>query len=130
MKNQITFKQGQAVNFDSTIKLTKEQALKFGIDPSKDQQRGELKTFGCWGIPYSFRALCVSAVYEKTGYSTECTEKTVYGMRTMSNVKQGGYELEGRVSVNGKKYTCFTSSQSFEIDGKSIEIATIHARIK
>jgi hypothetical protein len=35
------------------------------------------------------------------------------------------------VSINGKKYSCFTSSQLFELEnGKLINVAVIYARIK
>lgn len=118
----ITFK-----NPHSSIQLTKIQAEKLGIDLNKSQIRGEIKTRGPWNLPISYKALCISAKYE-TKFITVCTEKTVYGMRTLSNVKQSGYELEGYVSIKGKKYPAFTSSQLFEVEGNLINIAVIHTR--
>jgi hypothetical protein len=57
--------------------------------------------------------------------------KTSYGFRTLTGIRQGGYELEGRVSIGGRKYAAFTSSQLFELpDGRLIDIATIHARVR
>ena len=110
------------------IELTKEQAQSLGIDLTEKVQHGELETVGSWSIPVSFKALACSAKYTRVMY-TKCVEKTFYGTRTASNLKQGGYELEGRVSIEGKKYTCFTSSQLFEIEGELYNVAVIHARI-
>jgi hypothetical protein len=124
MKNAIIIDEPQVA-----IVLTAKQATEIGIDMSLDEQRGELKTVGLWQIPVSFKALCISATYTKEGF-TKFTQKIIYGTRTLTDVKQGGYELEGYVSVNGKKYSAFTSSQLFEVDGKLIDVAIIHARIK
>lgn len=116
----------------SVIKLTEDQAKQFGIDITQDEQRGNLKTFGVWNIPVSFKTIAISAKYEVTEghFSKCCTEKTVYGIRTMTNVRQGGYELEGYVSIGGKKYSCFTSSELFEVNGKLINVSVIHARVR
>jgi hypothetical protein len=108
----------------STIELTKEQAEKLGIDTSQDEIRGELKTFGPWSIPVSYKALCISAVY---GEYSEPQSKTIYGKRSLLNVKEDGYSLGGKVSIGGKKYRAFTSSQLFQIEGKLIDVAVIHA---
>ena len=116
----------------STIKLTVEQAKNLGIDISQDEIRGNLKTYGMWQIPISFNALCISAKYgiKENSFCTECLELTIYGNRTMTNVKQGGYELNGYVSIKGKKYSCFTSCQTFEVNDHLIEVSVIHARVK
>ena len=116
----------------SVIKLTEAQAAELGINISLDEQRGNLKTVGVWSIPVSFKTIAVSAKYEvpEGHFSKCCTEKTVYGLRTMTNIRQSGYELEGYVSINGKKHSCFTSSDLFEVNGKLINVSTIHARIK
>lgn len=116
-------------NPDTAIKLTLEQANTIGINTAESEQRGVLKTVGHWGIPVSFKALCVSATWTKDGISSHKTQAVLYGQRTMSNVRQGGYELEGWVSIKGTKYSCFTSSQLFEIDGNLINVAVIHARV-
>ena len=117
-------------NPETAIKITKEDAIAFGINPELDQQRGELKTFGVWNIPKSFKALCLSSIFDKSKGYYVTLQTTVYGQRTLTNVRQGGYELEGYVSIRGKKYTAFTSSQLFEIEGKLIDVAIIHVRIK
>lgn len=53
----------------------------------------------------------------------------IYGMRKASNIKEQGYGAKGRVSVNGKKYSCWTSSQLFEReDGSLCDVAILHIR--
>jgi hypothetical protein len=119
-------------NKGGALKISKEDFLALGLPESaieKGEQRGELKTFGPWGIPVSYKALAMSVKYtpeDKQRYTAENDGATAYGIRTLTNVRQGGYELEGRVSVNGKKYRGFTSSQLFEIDGKLVDVATIY----
>tara|TARA_R100001463_G_scaffold135102_2_gene197988 strand:+ start:896 stop:1252 length:357 start_codon:yes stop_codon:yes gene_type:complete len=108
------------------IKLTKEEALKLGINPDTEKQSGEIKTTGPWQICTSFKALCISKTFGK--YS-ETKEIVLHGQRTISRPKNSGYNLDGYVSIKGKKYSCYTSSQCFNIDGKTIEVATINARI-
>ena len=117
-------------NPDYAIKLTREEAINLGINPDIEKQYGEMKTQGPWNICTSFKALCVSKTFEDCGGYKEVTETVLYGLRTMSRPKQGGYELEGYVSIKGKKYSAFTSSQSFNIDGKAVEVSVIHARVR
>ena len=117
-------------NPDYAIKLTVEEAINLGIDPNIEKQHGEMKTHGVWQICTSFKALCMSKTYDKSKIYTEVKEAVIYGHRTLSNPKQGGYELEGYVSIKGKKYSAFTSSQSFNIEGKCVEVSIIHARVK
>ena len=114
-----------------TLPLTKEEYLSLGI-PEKGllsgEVRGELKTFGPWGIPVSYKALAEYKQFtpeESRRYAGESEGVEVYGERTLTNITQRGYELEGRVSVGGKKYRGFTSSQLFDVDGKLVSVATI-----
>lgn len=44
----------------------------------------------------------------------------IFGMRKMHHPKESGYNLEGRVSISGKKYRAFTSSSMFEREDKSL----------
>jgi hypothetical protein len=119
-------------NPEPAIKLSEEQAKNLGIDITKDEMRGELKTRGVWSIPVSYKAIAASSKFGKKegSFFDGCLESSFYGIRTMSNIRQSGYELEGYVSINGKKYSCFTSSQLFEVNGKLIDVAIIHARVK
>jgi len=119
------------------LPITRQELIEMGITEDQiesGEARGELKTSGPWQIPVSYKALCQSTIYtpkEKQRYSAEQEKTTVYGLRTMNNIRQSGYEIEGYVSVNGKKCSCFSSSQLFELEnGKLIDVAVIHARIK
>lgn len=110
------------------IPITQEQAeqLFTPTEMAAGEQRGRLKTFGPWGIPVSYTALCTSCTYDK--YPIAHGPLHIYGVRTMGSIHQSGYELEGRVSVNGKKYRAFTSSQLFELpNGNLVNAAIIHA---
>lgn len=116
------------------LKITEGDLLAMGInqaDIETGEKRGDLKTYGPWQIPVSYRALCMSMVNAYPDFPSITHSKTAYGVRTLTNIRQGGYELEGRVSIKGKKYTAFASSQLFELpDGRLIDVATIHARVR
>ena len=121
---------------EPALPITREELIAFGIpeaDIDKGESRGKLKSFGPWQLPVSFTALCMSCVYtpkDDAKYSSQRESETVYGIRTLQRPVQSGYQLEGRVSVNGRKVRGFTSSQLFELpDGKLISVATIHACI-
>ena len=46
---------------------------------------------------------------------------------TLSNLKPLGYEVEGRISISGKKIRGFTSSKIFRLpDGELISVSVIH----
>jgi hypothetical protein len=116
------------VKHDSTIKLTVEQCNSLGIDTNADEIHGTLKTFGIWNIPVSYKALCIDTSYVNIDGLIKPTEITFFGNRTMINIRQGGYNIEGYVSIKGKKYTCFDSSILIEVNGKLINVACISAR--
>jgi len=131
-------KNSPALHFVSppvALPITVAQLLALGIPQSAidaQEMRGEMRTFGPWQIPLSFRALCVSSVF---GEHSARISETVYGMRTLCKVKESGYALEGKVSVNGRTVRGFTSSQLFAITDKPdtsgkpslFNCATIHA---
>ena len=123
----------KAITFNTietpVITLTEDQAKQLGIDINQDQQRGELITSGPWGNPVTFKAIAVSSKWDKDLIYRR-TETTIYGVRTMGQIRPSGYALEGYVSIGGKKYTCFTATQMFEVNGKLIDVAVIHARVK
>ena len=117
-------------NPDVAIKLTKEQFKVFNIDTSKDTHLNTEHS-GVWQQIAKCSGLCMSATWDKSSMFARKTEAVIYGNRTMSDIRSGGYELEGRVSIDGKKYTCFTSSQLFDTpEGKTIEVGIIHARVR
>ncbi len=115
---------GKEETRQGTLSITKEQFLDLGLPESaieRGELRGKMKTYGSWGIPVSYRALAMSIEQEGV---------IIYGIRTLSSVSQSGYKLEGRVSIDGKKYRGFTSSKLFDVDGKLVDVATIRVIIK
>lgn len=115
-----------------SLKLTEDQVKALGFTAEQIQAgeiRGDLTTIGPWQLPVTYRALCTSNLWpeDKNGI-TSSGPVSVFGWRVLSGCRQSGHELEGRVSVNGKRYRGFTSSQLFELpNGKLISVATIHA---
>jgi len=97
-------------------------------DIAKGQKRGQMKLFGPWQILVSYKALAISQDgwpnYEN---KWKGCHQTIHGLRTLTQCRESGYEQEGRVSVKGKKFRGFTSSQLFELpDGKLVDCAIIH----
>ena len=107
------------------VPITPQQWLDY-ISPELTDQRGELETWGAWHVPIRFSAPAVTVTWGP--YSTMETV-TLYGRRTMHAPRESGYHLEGRASIGGRKLSCFTSSQLFQLpDGTLLETATIHCR--
>lgn len=112
------------------LPITESELLALGVPQSAidaGEMRGEIKHVGesAWRVPVSYKALCVTATWGE--HSRRLTE-TVFGMRTLSAMRSCGYEMEGKVSVNGRKVRGFTSTQLFELpSGRLMNVATIHA---
>ena len=114
----------KTIKLQKDQKLTTEQAKELFGDASIDEQRLNIKTQGPWSVIVRCSGLCMRTDFE-TG------EHTIYGQRALTNIRQSGYELEGRVSIGGKKYTAFTSSHLFELEnGQLISAAIIFPRVK
>jgi hypothetical protein len=47
----------------------------------------------------------------------------------MGNIRDSGYHLEGRVSLKGKKVSCYSSTELFSVDGVLVNVQVIGARI-
>jgi hypothetical protein len=115
------------------IPATEAQLIALGLTPADitaGEKRGEMKTRGAWSIPVSYRALVETKNFtgERAG---ETPRARFWPARTMSAPVQSGHELEGRVSLGGKKISAFTSSQLFELpDGRLIDCATIFVRLR
>jgi len=91
-------------------------------DIEAGEKRGEVSTFGPWGIISRYRAIaCTGGIYGDT--------MTLHGVRSLSRPQSCGYELEGRVCVMGQTVRGFTSTALLEVDGKLIDVAIIHACI-
>lgn len=113
--------------------ISLEDAIKFFGQAAIDagERRGEMVTVGPWSICRSYKALVTTATWRPVPTHDYVDEYTLHGDRTMTNPKPGGYELEGRVSIDGKKRSCFTSSILFELpDKRLIDVAVIHVRTK
>lgn len=109
----------------STVNITEEQWRQIIGGEPRDVHH-ETDTIGPWQAPVRSRAIAVSV---KWGEHSSMETITLYGWRTLSRPKQKGYELEGSVSIGGKKHSAFTSSQMFRLpDGRLFDVATIHAR--
>lgn len=127
-------------NPSPALPITEAALIRLGVPLSAieaGEMRGDIVTRGAWQIPVSYRALCMSTVYtpkDKARYTAQADSKTAHGVRVMTGVKQSGYALEGWVSIAGKNYSAFTSSQLFKVsrpDGslKLVSIAVIVPRI-
>ena len=116
------------VKHDPAIKLTEDQCNFLGIDINVAEIRGDMQTRGMWNVPVSYKAICIDTLYVNIDGQIKPTEVTFFGTRTMTNIRQSGYNIEGYVSIKGKKYTCFDSSVMIDVNGKLINVACISAR--
>ena len=117
----LTIKAGSA-----TI-ITVEQ-FKDYINPTIEDHSGILQTVGpCREIPTKFIAPTVVANSSPKGWAESYT---LYGIRTLADCKPGLYNLDGRVSIGGRKVSAYTSSILWSVDGKLVATAVIYARLK
>jgi hypothetical protein len=114
-----------------SVKATREQLKQLGVTDAEidaGEKRFEMETWGCYGVIRTLRAIVECGEF---GDHSRMTWKQFYPIRTMSNPKQSGYDMEGIVSLGGRKSTCFTSSQLFELPcGQLVDVAVIFARSK
>jgi hypothetical protein len=117
-------------NYSGCIVLNEQQMEFLGITEDTEEIRGECKTVGPWQVLRSYKALCEASEWINTGYGQKRRAKvTFFGVRTMGDIKECGYGIEGRVSVKGKKYTCYDTTQMFMLpSGKLVNVATIGVR--
>lgn len=109
----------------ATVKITEKQWNE-NISNTFEDVRGELVTTGEWQIPVKYRALAVRKNWKSNKYGDYIETVTLYGKRTLGDIKEDGYKLTGRVSINGKKIRAYTSSVLFELpDGRLYEVAVI-----
>ena len=114
-----------------SVKATREELNKLGITNEEieaGEKRFKHETWGCYGVTKSLKAIVETGEF---GEHSVMTWKQFYPVRTMSNPRQSGYDMEGVVSIGGRKSTCFTSSQLFELPcGKLVDVAVIFSRSK
>lgn len=110
----------QAIVSPGSWKLPKNEVWNVPEKPINDvhfviKQLGDLDT----GVENDFASTIVSIT------ALVCDlEGRIYGIRKASNIKEQGYNSTGRISVNGKKYSCWTSSQLFEREDKSVHFVS------
>jgi len=104
----------------------------FPLEISNGEARFEIeKRPGGWGGISKIVGLAISKEFPE-GVGTPRTPGqsgiTVYGVRAMSNPRESGYQQEGYVSIAGKKYSAFTSSHLFSVDGKLVDVGVLYVR--
>lgn len=118
-------------NSPGAVKITHKDALLFlGKEAIENREkRGELKTRGPWNTICGYKALAITATRTPEKYGNSCVDEyTLYGDRQLLDVRQSDYHLEGRVSLDGKKYRAFTSDVLFELpDSTLVSVAVIYA---
>lgn len=110
------------------VPITAEQWLQY-IAPELENQRGDLETRGPWSLPVRYSAPCITLHWEKTPYNTQVAAVTLWGRRTMRDLRESGYQLEGRLSLGGLTVSGYTGGQMFQLpDGALLEAEVIHVR--
>ena len=112
------------------IPATLEQLQALGFT-AEEIQAGEKRLesihTGPWSICRSIRGVVQRAEF---GDYHGKTWVEFYPARTMSNPRYGGHDMEGTISLAGRKSSAFTSSQLFELpDGRLVDCGIIFARI-
>ena len=73
----------------------------------RDDEHFKFKTFGPWQIITQLRGLAV--------VSNNKVAK-IYGYRNLLRPRESGHEMEGHVSIGGRRYSAFTGSMLFVED--------------
>lgn len=118
---------------DLTPKLTKEQFFDLGFtqaDLDKGERRLDLETRGPWSIVSRIRGMavrCNSFADAEKNYRGEYTHSVDFlGFRSLDKPKNLGYEMEGKVSIDGKRIRAFTSSLLVKVDEKLVSIGILY----
>lgn len=117
------------------IPATLEQLAALGFTPAEieaGEKRGTLETRGPWGMCSAFTAPVERAEFgDGEGYRYGKKWVEFYAPRRMSNPRSCGYDLEGHISLAGRRVSAFTASQLFQLpDGRLVDCAVIFARSK
>lgn len=102
--------------------LIEPNAVWFPEGICENQIRGEFVAHGPFDCePYRYKALAI------TGDTWDGEPLTVFGVRILQNARSRGYELEGSVSIGGKRYRGFTTKVTFDLpEGAWVDVAAIH----
>lgn len=109
--------------------ITREQLLALGIPATAidaGEHRFDIETRGPWSIPVRVSGLA-ETVERQAEFPHRETSVTLHGIRAMSAPTQSGYQMEGRVSLGGKKHRAFTASRLFQLPcGKLVDVACLY----
>ena len=96
------------------------------------ESRFQMECRGPWNTISKITGLVVSQKFGEAGVPRTPAQSgiTVYGVRSMHNPRESGHALEGWVSIGGKKYSAFTSSQLFVVEGRLVDVAILHIRYR
>lgn len=79
---------------------------------------------GPWGMPKKCEGYVIHSRFD-------IGQRIIYGRRSMFDIRQAGYGIDGRISLNGKKCSCFTSSTIIELEnGHLINVQIIFPKIE
>lgn len=114
------------------IPATVEQLTALGFTAEEitaGEKRLEMECSGPWSVCRSLTGIVERAEFiPDSGSSKRFVE--FYPARKMSNPRSCGYDMEGTISLAGRKSSAFTSSQLFELpDGRLVDCGIIFARI-
>lgn len=102
----------------------------FPIPEGEREKRFEIKDAGGFHRPIvSIGGLAVSypeIASHAYAASPLGNKVTVHGPRTMYHPRESGYQMEGRVSVNGRKVRAFTADVLVRYQGKLYTFAALH----
>jgi hypothetical protein len=113
------------------IPATVEQLQALGFAPAEIDAGGKQFEFVPHHRPNRVRAIVERAEWGKDQHGVNTGKAWVefYPIRTLTDTRENGYALDGRVSLNGRKLSAFTSDILFELpDGRLISAAVIFAR--
>lgn len=84
-------------------------------DAPTNEVRFEIETRGPWQIVSKVRGLAMT------------DDGRVYGLRNLLDARQSGYDMNGKVSIAGRKYRAFTSSKLFQRpDGSLVDVGILY----
>lgn len=96
--------------------------------PTDSKQNLDIETHEPWGIVSKVRGLAVERITEGTYPNVGNTLRVIiHGVRSLSNPRESGHQMEGRVSIDGKRRRAFTSSMLFRLpDGKLCDVEILY----
>ena len=113
------------------IPATVEQLTALGFTPAEIESGRKPFEFVPHHRPDRIRAIVERAEWKDDPYGLNVGKAWVefYSVRTLTDPRQNGYAMDGRVSLNGRKLSAFTSDALFELpDGRLISAAVIFSR--